>query len=90
MKYGNFETDNDNLYVKVDWDFGKYIKLSIIDTDTQRQAKFDLPKCWTCADGTGEIFEMIYSMTLRNDKIIVCRNAENSIEDRLTGELIWE
>jgi hypothetical protein len=90
MSYGNFESDNDNLYVKVNWDFGKYVKLSIIDTDTQKQAKFDLPKCWTCADETGEIYGMIHSITLKDNSILVSRVSENKEENILSGKLVWE
>ncbi|WP_166962504.1 hypothetical protein [Mangrovimonas sp. CR14] len=90
MSYGNFESDNENLYVKVDWDFGKYIKLSIIDTDTQKQAKFDLPKCWTCEDETGEIYGMLHSLTLKDNTIIVSRHSDNKEDDILSGELIWK
>ncbi|NIK93597.1 hypothetical protein GZ212_15660 [Mangrovimonas sp. CR14] len=90
MAYGNFTSDNDSLYVKVDWDFGKYVKLSVVDTDSQREAKFNLPKCWNAGGGSGQIYGIIWSMDISNDHITVANKYEDGELETLESKLLWE
>lgn len=93
MTYGNYSSDNDSLYVKVDWDFGKYVKLSVMDTDSQREAKYDLPKSWNIGDETetgGQIYGIIYSLEVSNDSIMVTNRYEGVQLDTLKSKLNWD
>ncbi|EDM42909.1 hypothetical protein SCB49_11452 [unidentified eubacterium SCB49] len=88
MTYGGFTSDNDSLYIKVDHDFGKYVKLEIIDTDTQKKSKMELPKFWN--RGSGNIYSLIDEIMINNSEIKVVQKYEDERFDTRTKKLVWE
>jgi hypothetical protein len=88
MNYGGFEIDNDSLYVKVNHNFGKFVKLEIIDTDTQKKNDVNLPKHWN--RGSGDIYALIDEIKIRKSEIKIIQKYEDNQFDTRTEKLVWE
>jgi len=81
IKYADFKTDNPNLYTAVEQNNDNSLSLIIIETDSQKTEKVNLPKDWN--RGIGQIYGIVDKIEIKNSKINVVQYQENGIKKEL-------
>ena len=81
IKYADFKTDNPNLYIAVEQNNDNSLSLLIIETDSQKTEKVNLPKDWN--RGIGQIYNIIDKIEIKNSKIKIVQYQENGIKKEL-------
>ncbi|WP_196890167.1 hypothetical protein [Aureivirga sp. CE67] len=81
IKYVNYKTDNPNLYVAVEQNNDESLSLIIIDTDSQKTQKVNLPKHWN--RGIGQIYGIVDEIEIKNTKIKIIQYQENGLKEEV-------
>ncbi len=81
IKYADFKTDNPNLYIAVEQNNDNSLSLIIIETDSQKTEKVNLPIDWN--RGNGQIYGIVDKIEIKNSKINVVQYQENGIKKEL-------
>ena len=81
IKYADYKTDNLNLYISVEQNNDNSLNLIIIETDSQKKDKVNLPKDWN--RGIGQIYDIIDKIEIKNSKIKIVQYQENGMKKEL-------
>ena len=81
IEYADFKTDNPNLYIAVEQDNNNSLNLLIIETDSQKTERVNLPKDWN--RGIGQIYSIIDKIEIKNSKIKIVQYQENGMKKEL-------
>ena len=81
IKYADYKTDNPNLYIAVEQNNDNSLNLKIIETDSQKKEKVNLPKDWN--RGSGQIYDIVDKIEIKNSKIKIVQYQENGIKKEL-------
>lgn len=85
IKYADYKTDNLNLYISVEQNNDNSLNLIIIETDSQKKDKVNLPKDWN--RGIGQIYNIIDKIEIKNSKIKIVQYQENGMKKELNKTL---
>ncbi|NRB84926.1 MAG: hypothetical protein HRU49_14335 [Winogradskyella sp.] len=85
IDYADYITDNPNLYIAVDQNNDNSLNLIIIETDSQKMDKVNLPKDWN--RGIGQIYSIIDKIEIKNSKIKIVQYQENGMKKELNKTL---
>ena len=81
INYADYITDNPNLYIAVEQNNDNSFNLIIIETDSQKMDKVNLPKDWN--RGIGQIYSIVDKIEIKNSKIKIVQYQENGMKKEL-------
>ncbi|WP_299716648.1 hypothetical protein [uncultured Tenacibaculum sp.] len=81
IKYADYKTDNPNLYIAVEQNNDNSLNLIIIETDSQKTERMNLPKDWN--RGNGQIYGIVDKIEIKNSQIKIVQYHENGIKKEL-------
>ena len=85
IKHADYKTENRNLYISVEQNNDNSLNLIIIETDSQKKDKVNLPKDWN--RGIGQIYNIIDKIEIKNSKIKIVQYQENGMKKELNKTL---
>ena len=83
IKHADYKTENRNLYISVEQNNDNSLNLIIIETDSQKKDKVNLPKDWN--RGIGQIYDIIDKIEIKNSNDIKFTPQNNVHYDSIDG-----